>query len=185
MAGFITYWSKDHIQDLKKENDTGPICVVFGGLHTSMPTIASVREGDIIYPVTVAQGTLYTLARLPVETIEPAYEYLIRELGNRCSALIPDSMDWKEYYNTPLLPHMCHQRPHSCCAKHAAVGTHGSEILARPFPLEQVTMMRFGPTVSKEKPLKLDKNGKPTIASLSGFVRRMSVETQELFEALF
>ena len=36
-----------------------------------------------------------------------------------------------------------------------------------------------------QKPLKLDKNGCPTSISLSGFTRKMSDETFEVFEELF
>lgn len=86
MAGFITYWSKEQVGKLKKEKDNGPISVIFGSAHTKMPSIKSVKEGDIIYPVTVSGGTLCVLARLPVEKIEPTYEYLIREVRSLCGA---------------------------------------------------------------------------------------------------
>lgn len=82
-------------------------------------------------------------------------------------------------------PHKFHQEPQTCCAKLAASGTQGSGIEARPLPLEVIPNLRFGPVKSKQKPLRLDKNGIPTIVSLSGAVRRMSVETQAIFESVF
>lgn len=188
MAGFITYWPKEQIRELKKEKDNGPIQVVFGSVHTKMPSIKSVKEGDVIYPVTVSGGTLCVAARLPVEKIEPAYEYLIRELGNPCGALIPEDKDWnwREYYGkAPVKPHKCHQRPFNCCSETAAVGTQGSSIELRPIPREKLPDLMFGPTKAKQKMLLLDKNGSPKVISLSSTVRKMSEETQELFDSLF
>lgn len=185
MAGYITYWPREQIQALKKANDTGPIKVVFGSIHTKMPSIKSVKVGDIIYPITIMDGTLYAMARLPVEKIEVAYDYLVRELGNQCSSLVPDGIEWRLYYDTPLLPHQKHQEPFNCCSKFAATSTSGSTIELRPIANELLTDLHFGPTKSKEKGLKFDKNGKISISSISSVVRRMSESTQEIFEALF
>ena len=184
MAGYITYFPKEQMQTLKKANDTGPIQVVFGSIHTRMPSIASVKVEDIIYPVTVMNGNLYAVARLPVENKEAAYDYLVRELGNHCGALVPEGIDYKTYYNTPMLPHKKHQEPFNCCSEFAATSTSGSTIELRPIPQELLPELRFGSTKSKQKPLKLDKNGKLTPMSLS-VVRRMSDETWKIFEDLF
>lgn len=108
-----------------------------------MPSIKSVKEGDVIYPVTVSGGTLCAVARLPVEKIEPAYEYLIRELGNRCGALIPEDMDWREYYTTPMKPHKCHQTPFNCCSETATVGAHGSSISSTVRKMSEETKELF------------------------------------------
>lgn len=188
MAGFITYWPKEQIGKLEKEKDNGPISVIFGSAHTKMPSIKSVKEGDVIYPVTVSGGTLCVLARLPVEKIEPAYEYLIREVGSLCGALVPDEKDWnwREFYkNAPVKPHKCHQRPFNCCSETAAVSAHGSSIELRPLPKEKLSQLMFGPTKAKQKPMMLDKNGSPKVISISSSVRKMSEETQEIFEAMF
>ncbi len=90
MSGYIVYWAKDYIDAVKKAGDKGPLKVVYGSPHTVMPYISSVKVGDIIYPVTVQNGTLAVMARLPVEKIEPAFDYTIRELGRQYSALIPE-----------------------------------------------------------------------------------------------
>lgn len=50
MPGYIVYWPQDHVKDLEKAGDAGPIRVVFGSIHARMPSIASVKEGDIVYP---------------------------------------------------------------------------------------------------------------------------------------
>ncbi len=92
MAGYITYWPKEQIRALEKAGDHGPIKVVLGSIHTKMPSIKSVRVGDIIYPVTLSSGTLCAVARLPVEKVESAFDYLIRETGLRHAALVPEGV---------------------------------------------------------------------------------------------
>lgn len=90
MAGYITFWSKEHIRKLEKARDTGPLSVIYGSHHTKMPSIAAVHMGDMVYPTALLQGTLCVMARLPVERIEPALDYLMREVGYPGGALIPE-----------------------------------------------------------------------------------------------
>lgn len=90
MAGYIVYWPQDRVKELQKAGDTGPIKVVLGSIHARMPTIVSVKVGDIVFPVTLIKKRLYVLARLPVERREPALNYLIRELGQAHGALLPE-----------------------------------------------------------------------------------------------
>lgn len=117
MPGHMVYWPQDHLEEIQKAKDEGPIKVVFGSIHSRMPSIASVKEGDVVFPVTMMNKHLYVMARLPVEHREAAYDYLVRELGNQCSALVPDGIDWELYYHTPLKPYLEHQRPFNCCSK--------------------------------------------------------------------
>ena len=233
MHGFMVYWSKEYVSKVKKAGDTGPLKVLYGSHHTIMPHIKSVKVGDIIYPVTLQNGTLAVMARLPVEKIECAFEYTIRELGRAYSALIPKGVAyyWREprgefvalYRDSgfvtgkntyislrysgmanpkedripdditreyrecemPEPPHHFTQEPKTCCAEQAASGEHGSEIYPREIPLEVAKTLLFGNTKASLKPLRLDKNGNITTMSLSGFVRKMSDETFEIFEKLF
>ncbi|GEM_PF-877133 len=215
MAGYITYWPKEQVKKLEKARDTGPIQVVFGSIHTKMPSIDSVKSGDIIYPVTLDNGVLTVLARLPVEQVEPALDYLLRETGERFGALVPEgiAVEEKPYRNLetimystaeglvkkkedlpqgvhiiplpkPIL-HLCHQEPFNCCAMTAASGTHGSAIGPRPIPKEVISTLLFGPVKSKQKPLRVNARGELTTVSIAGFTRKMSEETQAVFEALF
>lgn len=91
MLGFIVYWPQEQIRKLKRAKDIGPIQVVLGSVHTKMPSIAKVTAGDTIYPVTLERGMLYVMARHPVEKIESAFDYLLRETGDRQAALIPQN----------------------------------------------------------------------------------------------
>lgn len=217
MSGYITFWSKDYLKQLEKHNDRGSICVVYGSKnHIRMPSISSLKIGDIIYPVAIKDKTLCVMARLPIEKIENAFKYLMRETGYYHSALIPKGIliksqgaygEFNEFsggsgYTDEItlpddihiivdgealisIPHKFHQEPITCCADLAASGKNGSEIYPRPIPLETVKKLMFGKTEASQKPLKFDKNGNLTSISLSGFVRKMSDETFDIFEQVF
>ncbi len=92
MAGYLTFWSKEHVRTLERAGDRGPLSVIYGGPHTKMPSLAAVRPGDILYPASIQDGTLCAMARLEVERIEPALEYLMREVGRPAGALVPQGM---------------------------------------------------------------------------------------------
>lgn len=96
MAGYIVYWPQEQVRKLQKAQDTGPIRVVLGSIHTKMPSIAKVKVGDVLYPVTLKEGMLYVMARLPVERTEAAFDYLLRETGYRQAALIPEGTAYEE-----------------------------------------------------------------------------------------
>ena len=115
MPGYIVYWPQDQVRNIQNANDSGPIKVVFGSIHSRMPAITSIKAGDIVFPITLMKKHLYVLARLPVEHREPAYDYLVRELGNYCNALVPEGVDWKLYYDTPLKPHLENLINFYCC----------------------------------------------------------------------
>lgn len=177
-----------------------------------MPSIASVKPGDVIYPVTLEKGVLYAMARLPVERVERAYDYLLRETGDRHAALIPKDAAYEErpswfisgsgYYHSreeippevtritcladqKPVPHLCHQEPFNCCSETAASGSGGSAIAPRPIPEERIADFRFGSVKSKQKPLKRNAKGELTTLSLSGFTRKMSDDTKAYFDSLF
>ena len=215
MNGYIVYWTQEQIRKLEKAGDKGPLCVIYGSHYTAMPSISSVKVGDIIFPVTLIKGTLYAVGRLPVEKIEPAFEYTMRELGNHNSAILPnDVMIRSQGKNGTFLlsniamgyekdivipdsintiidempiskPHLRHQIPVTCCASLAASGEHGSEIALRPIPNETALSLRFGKTDKTAKLLKTNKDGVLTSISLACFVRRMSKDTFEIFEKIF
>lgn len=215
MAGYMTYWPQEQLRTLKKAGDYGPIKVIFGSVHTKMPSIAKVKIGDVIYPVTLSGGALVVMARLPVERLESGFDYLLRETGDYCAALVPEgvAMERRPFRNDdtimystaagivkkkedlpagiriePLrepVPHLCHQEPFNCCTQTAASGQHGSTIAPRPIPAHLIPQLTFGSSKSKQKPLKTNAKGELSILSVSGCVRKMSDETQKIFEALF
>ncbi len=211
MASYMVYWPQDQVEKLKKAGDTGPIKVVFGSLHSRMPTIASIKVGDIVYPVTLLKKQLYALARLPVTHREPAFDYCMRELGRDYGALFPKGVvvehpeafywSWEgKSYDSPAAlppgarlisqaeqgdkPHLAHQEPFNCCSQWAVWGEEGSSIELRPLAAGDIPLLRFGYPKSKEKALRLDKNGNVLSMSLTA-TRRMSEETAQIFDALF
>ena len=89
MAGYMVCWPQDRWKQVKKAGDTGPIKVIYGSIHARMPTIASIKVGDVVFVVTYMQKHLYAVARLPVTHREAAFDYCMRELGTYHSALPP------------------------------------------------------------------------------------------------
>ena len=184
MAGYIVYWPQDRVKELQKAGDTGPVKVVLGSIHSRMPTIVSVKVGDIVFPVTLIKKRLYVLARLPVERREPALNYLIRELGQAHGALLPEGTTVITLAQQGEKPHQKHQEPFNCCSQWAVSGEGGSAIRPRPVPEELVPALRFGHPKSKERPLSVNQKGDVLATSLTA-TRRMSPETLAVFEALF
>ena len=180
----MVYWPQDRIKEIQKAGDIGPIKVVFGSIHSRMPTIVSIREGDVVFPVTLIKKHLYVCAMLPVEHREEAYYYLVRELGNSCGALTPEGEDDLKYDITLLKPHLEHQKPFNCCSQWAVWGTHGSSIELRPMPDECLSQLRFGYPKNKEKGLQFDQSGGVLSMCLTS-TRRMTPETLEIFQSLF
>ena len=80
--------------------------------------------------------------------------------------------------------HTKHQEPFNCCSEWVVWGEGGSSIEPRLMPDEAIPLLRFGYPKSKEKPLRLDKNGNVLSMSLTA-TRRMSEETAKIFEELF
>ncbi len=208
MAGYMVCWPQDRWKEIKKAGDAGPIKVVYGSIHARMPTIASVKVGDVVFPVTYMQKHLYVLARLPVTHRERAFDYCMRELGSQHGALIPEgivvkqtetfywSWDCKSYncaegvpeglqvVTQEEKPHLEHQNPFNCCSQWAVWGEEGSSIEPRQLPDEVLPELCFGYPKSKEKPLKFTPNGSVLSSSLTA-TRRMSEETFKVFEGLF
>lgn len=58
MAYYMVYWPQDRVVELEKAEDKGPIKVVFGSIHFRMPTIASIKVSDVVFPVTLMKKTL-------------------------------------------------------------------------------------------------------------------------------
>ena len=208
MAHYIVYWPQDWVQELKKAEDMGPIKVVFGSIHSRMPSIVSIKVGDVVFPVTLIKKKLYVMARLPVTHRERAFDYCMRELGREHGALTPEGIvvkaEKEEFYWTrgqsfrcadaipdgmTLMvesdkPHTKHQEPFNCCSEWAVWSEGGSSIEPRLMPDEAIPLLRFGYPKSKENPLRLDKNGNVLSMSLTA-TRRMSEETAKIFEELF
>ena len=215
MAGYMVYWPQDRWKEIKKAGDAGPIKVVYGSIHARMPTIASIRVGDVVFPVTYMQKHLYALACLPVTHRESAFDYTMRELGTRHSALVPEgiveeTMDrtggiyyWSwdcKHYNSqkelpvgvriiPLSEQM--EKPHQehqnpfNCCSKWAVWGEEGSSL-EPRPLPDELLPELRFGYPKSKEKPLKFTANGSVLSSSlAATRRMSEETLEVFEKLF
>lgn len=186
MAGYMVYWPQDILQKWTKAGEHGPIRVVYGSIHSRMPTIASIKVGDVVFPVSQMKNHLYVMARLPVTHREAALDYTLRELGSSCGALGQENspgFDSRTRWQ-PILDHQPHQMPFNCCSQWAVWGEEGSSIEPRQIPDEVLPELRFGPSKAKERPLKFTPKGGVLSSSLTA-TRRMSEETFAVFEGLF
>lgn len=96
MSGFMVFWSKEQLKQYEKHGDKGPLRVIYGSRHTVMPSLSAVKVGDVLYAVCVREQTLCAMARLPVERLETAFYYILRETGRPHGALIPEGVLIKE-----------------------------------------------------------------------------------------
>lgn len=178
---FTTLWTKERCKLLSRLGDDGPLSVIFGGPHLSMPTVKNVSEGDFIYPVLFTDGSLFIVARMKVKKVMPAKDYIRDELRID----VPEGTMWDSCYRTLLKerPELGHRLPHTCAYK-AAVGEEGTEIrYDRKIPDKMLEELRFGPKQGSEKPLKGIKDGKlKHNHSLHGHVRRISIGSSKIFE---
>src|SRR5262245_28666099 len=78
---FTVLWTKERCRWLQRVGDRGPLTVVFGGPHLSQPSIAHVRPGDTLFPILVADRTLYVTASLTVREVVPADLFVRDQLG--------------------------------------------------------------------------------------------------------
>lgn len=90
MTGYVIFWESEYVKKLVEYGDRGPIKVVYGSKYVIMPDLSMVNIGDIIYAVSVLENKLCAMARLPVDRIENAFEYMYREFNCVDSADIPE-----------------------------------------------------------------------------------------------
>lgn len=71
-AAYTVMWARDHCVALRKAGDEGkPLQVLFGGIHQSAPSLkrAGIAPGDVVFPVSVYNGSLYILAGAVVDKL--------------------------------------------------------------------------------------------------------------------
>ena len=208
MAYYTVYWPQDWLDELRKSNDTEYIKVVFGSIHSRMPSITSIKAGDVVFPVSLLDRHLYIMARLEVTHKERAFDYSIREtwhslqiplslkalsLRHPTHSFVQKTLLIKDLRSVPEdltmiipadKPHCKHQEPFNCCAEWAVWGENGSVIQPRLIPDELVPLLRFGYPKSKEKPLRINSKGVVLAQSIAA-TRRLSEESAMIFEGLF
>jgi len=179
---FVTLWSLDRCRWLSRAGDVGPIEVIFGGPHISLPSLAAVRPGDTIFPVSVRDGALFVVAQLLVQRLMPPEEYIRERHGIDAKPnTLWDSMLKDLEKSRPTIGH----RFPTTCADSAAVGI-GSEIrFDRMFPSVELHALRLGPKTGKEKALSgLVEGSLKSSHAFQGHVRRLSSESARALEEL-
>jgi hypothetical protein len=180
---YVVLWTVERCRWLQRIRDEGPIEVVFGGPHTSQPSIAAVRQNDVIYPVAVLDGALRLIAQLTVDTVLSPERFVRERLGIE---LGPGEM-WDTLFHDlkKSRPDVGHRVPITC-ADEAAVGRGTNIRFDRSFPGDALGFLRLGPKAGKEKPLLgvVDDRLKNNF-SLQGHVRRLSGHSAALFAEQF
>ena len=90
MIGYVIFWESEYVKKLEEYNDKGPLKVIYGSKYVVMPDLSMVNIGDIIYVVSVLEKKLCVMARLQVEKIENAFEYMYREFNSVDNTHIPE-----------------------------------------------------------------------------------------------
>jgi hypothetical protein len=177
---FVVLWTLDRFAWLKRVKDRGPLEVIFGGPHVSLPNIGAIAIGDTVYPVAVKGGSLHLIGGMIVEAVTTAEAYV----RDRHGFVLPRTGMWDEAFEEikRTNPSFGHRFPWTCCDD-AATGRHGTEIrFDRRIPGEMLGSIALGPKVGREQPLKnVIENKITSSASLQGHVRRLSKQSAELF----
>jgi hypothetical protein len=174
---YTVLWTVERYRWLRRVGDEGPIEVVFGGPHTSLPSIAGVRPGDSIFPVAVIDGSLRLIAHLTVDRILSPEQFVLE----RFRLVLRPGQTWDMFFHEleKTRPDIGHRVP-TTCADQAAVGQGTAIRFDRIFPGADLTHLRFGPKASKERPLTGITDDRLTNSfSLQGHVRRLSADSAE------
>ena len=175
---FTILWTIDRCRWLQKVRDSGPIEVIFGGPHTSQPSLEAVRVGDTLVPVAVMDGALHLLARLEVTQFLPPDGFVRQRFGLEAG---PSEM-WDTRFQELKRSHpeVGHRVPITC-ADVAAVGSGSSIRFDRILPSSSLESLRLGPKPGREKPIRGIVDGRlQNNLSFQGHVRRLSAESAAL-----
>lgn len=173
---FVVLWTQERVRWLRRVKDFGPLEVVFGGPHISMPPIDRVQPGDSLYPVAIIGGKLLLLAGMRVRAIRTPDEFV----HDRFALERPAGCMWAEFFRRlkSARPDVGHRVPFTC-ADSAAVGERGGLFqFDRAVSPDLLERLRFGQRRGYELPLKGIVDGQlSNNFSLQGHVRRLSQES--------
>jgi hypothetical protein len=179
---FVTLWTLERCNWLQRVGDRGPLEVIFGGDHQSLPSLDSVAVGDVIYPVAVRDGSLWVIARMGIDELRAPEEYVRARLGFTC----PATKMWDQLVPQIKIEHenFGHRFPVTCC--HVAAVGRGTEFhFDRALPKEVLSQVVLGPKPGREQPIKGVQGGRlMSNFSLQGHVRRLSESSVRYFEGL-
>jgi hypothetical protein len=179
---YVTLWSKERCREVDSFGDKGPLMVVFGGPHSSMPSVSHLKGGDLIYIVAISGGILFLVGRMKIVRVmdsEAAMDVLLPTMA-------PDTGSWDEYYKRlpAKSPTIGHRIPSvNSCTREAALGEEGTEIrFDRPVPAGLLAEILLGPKGRETPPKGLKNNKLTTTFSFQGRVRRLHPESAKIFD---
>ncbi|OUJ71923.1 hypothetical protein [Hymenobacter crusticola] len=179
MNAYFVLWPNDWCKRLLQAGDNGPLQVLYGGPHTSVPSLGKVAADDLIYPVMVKEGQLYILGCLQVTHITEAEAYLQVHNINTVDTMWDTSAP-KLLKQQPMLGH---QVPRTC-VDHAATGSGTRIRFDCNLSAETVSQLRLGPKIGQEKALAIGTDGKISAIPLQGHYRRLSADSAKLIADL-
>lgn len=167
MEFYTTLWSNDWAKQILKNDKNSILSVIYGGPHSSQPSLSRVKVGDVIFPVRVEGGNLYIMGRMTVEKIMNADQYM--QSINVHSEGLWDSYTY-QHQDT-----ITHKIPRTC-ADNAAIGINGTIIKDRLVPINKLALVKLGVKKGEEQSLK------PKLSlSFQGHIRRLSEDSAILF----
>lgn len=176
MSNYLIYWPYSWVKLLFDNGDTGPLEVIYGGVHCSQPPLGKVGVGDVVFPVTLVNKQLFVLGRMTISEIIDAEDYTQTHVFANGKPFL-----WEEYNATHkhLIDHTI-PRTH---ATHAAIGEDGASLAMRPFPAAALPYIKLGAKPGEENAIRL-REGFPRPNIFAGYFRRMSEDTVCLFEEI-
>ena len=173
MNSYFILWPNDWCKRLLQVNDFGPFEAVYGGPHTSVPSLGKVAVGDLIYPISVKDGKLFILGRMKVERITDAEVYLKEQNITKPYGEMWDTLASELLKKRPDLGH----RIPRTCIDNVATGRGTEFRFDFGVPAEIIDNLRFGPKAGQEKGLSRSKDGKLSHIALQGHYRRLSADS--------
>lgn len=171
---YFVLWPYEWCKLLMKCNDFGPLDVIYGGEHISVPSFGKVDVEDIIFPVFIHQGTLFLLGKFEIQKKCKATDYLTQNKIYPISDGLWDTECQNLLKNKPFLGHRI---PRSCVLE-AAIGIGSPISYSRVIPVSIIEQLKLGKK-GEEKELPL-KNNKVSHVNLQGHFRRLSEESVKL-----
>jgi len=174
---YVTLWTQGYCKGLQRVDDHGPLSVLFGSPHQSLPSVAHLKPGDWVYPVMVSAGSLFVIGRMRIAAII-SYEDYARDRGK---ISVTGEARWVATAKGPrrIHPHPGHRAPSGSCIDHVAIGESGTPLrFDKAIPGDILSALRLGPKAGREQPLKGVAGGRLMRSmALQGHYRRLSEES--------
>ena len=178
---YVTLWTQGYCKHLQWAEDRGPLSVMFGGPHGSLPSVAHLKQGDWVYPVMISAGSLFVIGRMRIAAIIP-YDDFARDRGK---ISVTGEGRWVATANgfRRVHPQPGHRSPPGKCIDHVAIGEAGTPLrFDNAIPDDTLATLRFGPKAGRERPLKGIAAGRLMHSLLlQGHYRRLSEESAVAF----